>query len=234
MALSSYVGYAGIASDLARSAMDTVLLHNKPQSVDFPFMGMIEDSTQKIMDAIGAIREGEGSYIDIATKLAGDLFTNNMQLARLANTWLIQNTGIDEEGKNNRERTDKFIDLRNFKQVQGLPVTTIDKPSNQYAGRDIRKFKRTSDINEARELSRDIVTSARESGDINQMREKLRGVRQNSYNTMPSPRTNPQLFAQYVKYIRQTQGDDAAKKLIQDYMKQQSINSVKREMIPQI
>jgi len=199
-------------------------------------MGMVQDSTQKVMDGISAIREGDAGYIETATKLIGDLFTDNMQIARLANTWLLENTGINESGKANRERSEKFKQLRNYKQVEGEKVLPLDKGANEYANRDVKEFKRATSIREAAPLVKPMLKRIRENNKGNRegLVRDIGNLRRNQYATMPSPRESVQKFAAYIRYVKATQGEEAARALVRDYNKQNRINSVKREMIPQI
>lgn len=235
IALSSYVGYAGIASDLARSALDVMMLKNKPQSIDYPFWGLIEDSTTKVMQAVSAIKDGEGDVVDVGSKLASDLLKDNMQLARLANTWLLENTGLNDNGLDKREKGDKLRDLRVFKQVEGLPVSPMSESNvNPYANQDIREFKQTADIDKARKLAPVITKKALAEPTYTGKVQKLEGIRKNQYATVPSPTANPSEFASYVQYIRRTQGEDAVKKLLADYNKRNAINRIKRDMIPSL
>lgn len=235
IALASYTGYAGIASDLARSSMDVMMLKNKPQSIDYPFWGLIEDSTTKAMQAISAIKDGEGDVVDVGSKLASDLLKDNMQLARLANTWLLENTGLNDKGLDKREKGDKLRDLRVFKQVEGLPVSPMSESNvNPYANQDIREFKQTADIDKARKLAPQITKKALSESTYAGKVQKLEGIRKNQYATVPSPTANPSEFASYVQYIRRTQGEDAVRKLLADYNKRNAINRVKRDMIPSL
>ncbi len=237
LALSTYTGYLGIVADLARSGLDTVINKNKPQSVDFPFWGFVSDTSDKVLDGIQAISSGDGNYLDVASGLATDIFKQNMQLARLGNTWLLEKSGLNETGAADRERASKYRDLRAFKQVEGLPVSEINTSAvNRYANKDTREFKRSSNLQEARTQVPNLISKAKNKANGNPeiLKQELSRLRRNQYPTVPNPEANPIQFRQYIQFIEKTQGREAAIKLLQDYHRQNAINKVKSEMVPRI
>jgi len=76
---------------------------------------------------------------------------------------LLENTGINESGKANRERSEKFKQLRNYKQVEGEKVLPLDKGANEYANRDVKEFKRATSIREAAPLVKPMLKRIREN-----------------------------------------------------------------------
>lgn len=236
MALASYAGYAGILSDFARSSMD-IVHKNNPQSFNFPAWGLITDSTARIMDATTAIANGESSFIDVAPRLIADEMKANFQLARLANTWLFENTGINKEGKQSRETSEKLRDLRTFNQVEGQPTTsTANSTSNPYEKLDVKRFKHETDISQAPEELHNIVGRLIQQHGNNpeELKRQLRGASANNYQTFPNPKQNPVAFGKYYTFLQNTIGYEKAQQRLQDYLVQNKINTVKSKMVPKI
>jgi len=74
----------------------------------------------------------------------------------------------------------------------------------------------------------------RSQGNPDVLRQQLQSLKQNSYQTMPSPQSMPLQFAKYYQYLVATRGQEAAQAVMQDYMRQNAINKAKGSMIPAI
>ena len=103
---------------------------------------------------------------------------------------------------------------------------------------DYRKFKETEDIQEAKDMLPAILKKIKEKSkrtdgtiDKEKLRSELRSLKLNNYQTMPNPQTQPSKFREYMQFIKDTQGQEAADALREDYIRRNRINRGKSSMV---
>jgi hypothetical protein len=240
MAMSSYVGYAGIVSVAAKAVMD--MAHkNIPQGAAFPLDELISNPVNRISQAVSAMMNDDNpsidSYVKVGSRLAFDLARENIQLGRIATSWLA-NTGVTGESEQySKQLNTKESDLRRFKMVEGLPYEAqTGLVGNPYMDMQMKQFKRTSDISEAVSQLPDLISAAvnKAGGNPEVLRSELEKLKKNNYQTMPDPDQMPLAFLRYMTFLSKTKGPDEASNRLLDYFQKREINKVKGELVPSI
>lgn len=219
--------YAGIVSDGLKLATDISLTGKTPRNiVSFPTATAILNTEEKTRQMAEALRQGENPW-EVLKEYTLDLAQNQVQVLRV-----LLNHTLREE---NVERSDKFRDLRVFNELQGSPRSDITA-SNPYLNLGARQFKRATDIQEATQMLPGLVTSALEEskGEPEKIRKSLVSLSGNSYQTMPSFENSPMTFQQYYQWLVRNQGQEAADKRMQDFIRQSTINKIKSSLVPRL
>lgn len=235
IAASSYAGFGGIISQVARYPFD-IAFRNTPQSATFPLDSVVTNLGETAKNVVDAMFNSDNpNFFDIATKAGLEVVGQNLQLARVGinqgiNSGLI--TGLPAEQK---QLSDKLGQLRRFKEVEGLPVDAqTDSTENPLLNLDQKEFKHTTDIQEAIHqlpaLVQEIVGKYGNEPDL--MMEKLKGLKSNSYTTFPSIETLPLEYMKYISYLNKTVGSEQAQAQLVDYMKHKMLNEVKSSIVP--
>jgi len=214
----------GIVSDGLKFVTDVSLKGKAPRNiVSFPLATATVNLQEKLSDYSEAIQQGTNPW-DATKALVLDIISHNIQTARMVANYTLK----DEE----LERSDKFRDLRVYRELTGTPSGEPTK-SNKYLDMDARRFKR-GDIDEAVEELPGLVESYAQKAQENpeEAQRYLRGLKANSYQTMPSPVEAPLEFGSYMDYLEKTQGADKASERLEDYMVQSAKNKVKTKMLP--
>lgn len=217
-------GYAGFMGDLSKSAMD-VAFKNKPQSLNNVLIDGGVNAYDISKDLIEAISSGD---VNITSDAINRVLTDYLQLARIGYAQL------DSDTSDKNAKSDKLRDLKVFKTTHGRNVSVdSDIRPNVFENSDEREFKQTDDLDAAKKLLPKIKTDIRTEakGDKYQVKNKLTGLKTNSYQTIPNPRTNPTEFKRYIQHIKDTQGVEAAKALIADYNKRNRLNKMKSRLV---
>jgi len=222
MQLGSYMGIVGDGMKIIADASKGKTPRNP---LAFPAYSAAADTADRIADAVMAVHDGEDPF-DVASLLAVDLMSHNIQNARMV---------TNRVNAKDTEKKDKFRDLRVFNELEGKTASNIPTPNN-YANLSAREFKRTDDLGEAvkmlPELLRQQTTKA--GGDYEKLSKGLRGLKGNSYQTMPSIEDQPQTFQNYYNFLLRTQGKEAADARMVDYLKQRGVNRVKSSLVPSL
>jgi hypothetical protein len=217
--------YAGILSDSLKTLSDVGLRGTTPRNiVSFPTATAAIKTGESITDMLEAMRQGEDPW-EVLKMFSLDMMTSNVQnLRAVANhTWKTDDI----------ERSDKFRDSRVFNEIEGKPSSNITK-TNPYLGIQEKKFKRTEDPREAVKLARELVKEAvvEAKGNPREVRRSLASLKGNSYQTMPSPLTNPDEFKKFYNFIAINQGKEAADERVKDFTRQSLFNKQKSKLIP--
>jgi len=218
MQLSSY---GGIVGDTAKLASDALKGKTPRNPLSFPAFSSSIDAAESIKNAAAAINDGEPATA-VLTELATYLMKHNIQATRMAAGY------VDKE---ETERSQKFRDIRVFKELEHEPFSTVVEP-NRFEGLTSRQFKRTGDIGEAVRLLPELTQRAMKSGDYEDMSKKFRALKGNSYQTMPSLEDTPMEFQRYYQFLERTQGKEAADARLENYVRQRMVNQVKSSMVP--
>lgn len=221
MQLGSYLGIVG---DSIKTVSDITLKGKTPRNVvSFPAATAGADFAEKVSDFSEAIQQGEDPLETLKSFMV-DIGTHNIQgLRMLMNRY-------DAEGA---ERSDKFRDVRVFKELSGEPVGDIGK-ANKYLNASSRKFKQTGDpveaVNEMPKLLEQFQKKVTENPE--KALRFLRSLKANNYQTVPNPQESPLEFSKFYNFLVETQGAEEARKRIEDYVRQTEVNKAKTKMVP--
>lgn len=222
--------FGGILSDSAKLAMRAAqgkdLTYSNPASMPL-YTWATETIGRNIADASGAIKDGEDKF-DVAGKLITSILTQSIQSARYISAY------ANPQDTNRKER---FRDMRVFNELveDKSPSSSTGRP-NDFEDIEAKKFKRTDDIEEALKLVPEMLSKAiaKAGNDPYKLSAELRKLKNNNYQTMPSPETFPTSFARYILFLRSTQGEEKASEVMQDYFRRNTVNKVKSEMVPSL
>lgn len=224
---------AGIITDYAKMgtnfAQGKATKFNNPLS--FPLYSFMTDNLgHNLADFATAIREGEDP-VEAITSLIEQVTVNGMQTARYAQA------NLTDEGAKQAARKENFRDKRVYDELVNDEVAPVseDRP-NVIAGSQKREFKQTKDLEEASVLAKKLITEAfdKHRKDPIKLKKALLGLKINNYQTFPNLENEPAEFWDYVEYLKQTQGEDAAVNKMNDYFLQNQFNKIKSGMMPSL
>jgi hypothetical protein len=194
------------------------------QPLSLPALTLLTDTLGgNIADAARALREGEDPML-VIPKLLTVIGSQSMQQGRLANRIL-----NPEEVK----RKEDFRDIRVYEEMTGLKEPAEYSRTDEFHNLTYKKFKRETDLAKAREMLPEVLdTAIRKSTkdgkvDITLLKRELRNIRSMPFRTMPSPDTMPATFVQYFRHLEKTQGEEAARERLTDYLMQRALNQAK-------
>jgi hypothetical protein len=225
--LASLSGYAGMLGDLAKSGMD-LEFKNSTQSFSNPLITGIETVGRNVGNVIETLQHGN---LDITGDAISQFLEDSLQVYRLGLAHL------SSEKKEDIEKNNKYRDLRMFKNLNNMPVSdiTTDRP-NPFMDKDIKDYKKTEDFGKVADLLPKLIEKAFDNaaGDPERLELEFKKIKQNNYQTMPSPEHMPISFAKYLQYVADSQGADKATDLVMDYFRKNAINSIKSDLIPSL
>jgi hypothetical protein len=232
IALMQLAAYGGLVSDVMKASTDLYGGH-VPRGISFPLMDFLGTTVAKgTADYATALNAGEDPFT--ATKaFVEHLLTRSIQSVRLASnlTWR----------KDDQARKEKFRDIRIFKELEGDPAMSIPPSTNPFLDLDIKEFKRSENFQEAAEMVPGLVKKKIEQArlpsgelDVEEVRRGLRGLRQNSFQTIPNPEDNPREAFRYLEFLKETQGEEAASERLRDFMRQRELNKAKSKLVPSL
>lgn len=221
--LMQMASYGGIVSDIAKTAINPT----KARGLSFPLADFIADNVGKnLIDAITAMEQGEDKFTTIVDALQ-EVIKNTVQSYRVVDN-RINNKATEEKNR--------FRDIRVFNELEGKPVNTDYAQPNKFIGKEAKTFKKETDLSKAGEeigaILKDYFT--RYGDKPEELQSKLKGLKANSYQTMPSLERIPISFFRYLNYVRATQGETKAQDMLTDYATRNSINQVKSRMVPSL
>lgn len=231
MALSSFSGYGGIITELAKQGMDAV--EGRPVTgFRFPAVAFIADVSQRMSQAFQAVKQGENMLETFGVDLPLQLLKDNVQMARIGLNWSVDSKDVD--------RANKMRDLRVFREMRGLSGSKWGASQrNPFVSQLERDYEAEEDAAESVRLAGQLRSQALSrgtdgSGAIN--REKVRSLlssyRTPAQDSMPSLRTSPQEFRAYLQWIAETQGEQAARELLAEYASKQRLDRLKATLVP--
>ncbi len=228
--LLQLASFGGIASDIAKSGAN--LAEGKPMKysnpLSFPLQSFVQDTlASNISKASDAMQAGEDKF-QVLTHLIGDIATQSIQSLR----YVKNNT----YGADDSKEADKFRDLRTYEEMSGKPSKERGVDVNQYMDLNGKKFKKTTNMEEAQALLPEIIKkyASQYKDDPTELYKKLKGLKSMSYKTMPNPddKEAPDEFYKYLDFLSKTQGPDKARQAVEDYFLHDAANEVKSEMVP--
>lgn len=234
MAMSSFAGFAGILSNVAKWPFD-VYFKNAPQSASFPADEILSNMFNTIRNVGETVaNDPDIDYLKVGSRALLDLVKNNIQLARIGIN-RAADAGLIQSESYRKNLADRMGELRRYKMVSGLPFESqTATEGNPYLNLSQKDFKKEQDLNKAMQdvqpLIRNIINRWGNNPEV--MMEKLKGLRQNQYATMPSLEDTPMAFFRYLKFLRNSQGEEAAQEHVNDFLRHEMINHAKSAMVP--
>lgn len=238
MQMASYTGFMGLGSTIGKMGFDAAY-KNIPQGATFPLDEAVTNVGKTVHDAVSAWLQtpDTDAFFQIFPRAMIDITKENYQLARIATSWAADYGISGETEKYKRDVNVGTQDLRRYRMAEGLPYEQQTESSNNpYLNMPAKEFKRTLDVGEA---ARDLppilsLYMQRARGNPDVLKEEFQGLKQNSYQTMPSPETMPLQYARYYNFLRETYGPEIAAQRMKEYMIHSSINRVKAGLVPTI
>ena len=216
--------FAGMAGDVAKMAMDAYR-GEKPQGFSVPAATLISQGIgDTVVNFSRAVRDGTDP-LDAAGILILELMKNQVQTARL-----VLNAADNEDV----DRKNALRDLRLYKQMRGEILPSDFQRANPAMRPEEREFKRAKTEEEAGASLAGIITNLQEEfkNDPRGLRKALDRLKKNSYQTFPNLELDPAGATEYYQYLIQSLGPVEAKKRLDDYIKQTSLNKAKTAAIP--
>lgn len=237
MSMSSMAGYGGVLSLLGKTGFD-VAYKNMPQAANFPLDEVFSSSLNTLTHVASAIAAADSpeEYLNIGGKAVVDLARENIQMGRLATTWVSKlSPDTMPELAQQRNVSAAKRDYRNYQIAEGQKVEAQNpSTANPYLDLQEKKFKRTGDMEEAvQELPQLIEHAFKEAnGNPELLKKEFEKIKSNNYETLPNPDNMPMQFIRYMQYLRNTQGEEAAQERFMDYLKHNTINKAKSSLVP--
>jgi len=216
--------FAGMAGDVAKMAMDAYR-GEKPQGFSVPAATLISQGIgDTVVNFSRAVRDGTDP-LDAAGILILELMKNQVQTARL-----VLNAADNEDV----DRKNALRDLRLYKQMRGEILPSDFQRANPAMRPEEREFKRAKTEEEAGASLQNIIANLQEEfkGDPRGLRKALDRLKKNSYQTFPNLELDPAGATEYYQYLIESLGPVEAKKRLDDYIKQTSLNRAKTAAIP--
>jgi hypothetical protein len=227
LAISSYSGFGGIATEFAKQGMD-LMQGNSVQALRWPALGFAENVAKRIGQAGAAMEAGENS-IDTLGSLALQMAKDNIQIARMLNQF-------SEQGQQTLQRANLARDVRQFRLLNGYPVSPMGSSTdtNPFLNPLAKTYERTEDFNQIAQTAPQLRQQAidRGGGDPEKIASLLRSYRSMGSDLIPSLKSNPMQFAKLINFVGSTQGDEAAQNILQQYYKKNALDSLKASLIP--
>ena len=221
MQLGSFLGMTG---DMLKMGAD-IAKGEKPRGYSVPLADFISDGVVgSVTNFSRAVQDG-ADPLDAVAALTQNLARTQLQAYRVANYW------VDREQV---DRSNKFRDLRVFKQTTGREVPSDIQQINPAMREDEREFKRSSDPLDAASRLRDVLDrfKVEYKDDPAAMSKALERLRRNSYQTFPSPDRDLREAQEYYTYLVRAYGKAEADARVEDYMRQTQLNRMKSTAIP--
>jgi len=250
MSAAGYGGLGGLISLAAKYPFD-IAYRNLPQGAIFPLDEVTTQYTRTAMNVADALaHDPTANVLQIASRAMSDMIVHNSQLGRVAMNQLI-NSGVVNENMDKsipkaarreleeyayeKKHSDAMSQLKRFKQVEGVPVNpSTDVQSNPYLNLEQKRFKQTQDVGEAASIMPDIIRKYIQEYASNPdvLLSKIEGLKANPYDVFPSLESSPVVFSKYLRFLQREHGQQAASKMLMDYMTRNTINQVKSSIVP--
>ena len=234
IAAMQYAGFGGLLSQVVKVPFDTAY-KNPSSGATFPMdevAGDVFETAHQIAEALA--NDPNANFVDLAAHGAMHVLSNNFQLGRIAMNQGINSGLVTGSVAEKKMLADKLGQLRRFDMVEGLPYSDIDSSSNPYMNMEQKEFKLEQDpakaIQQLPSMINNIIKTYGSNPDV--MMQKLKALKQNSYETFPSMENTPLSFFKYLGYLQREEGPEAAQNELQDYLKHKLVNQVKSSVVP--
>jgi len=232
--LLQLAGFMGIVMDTTKLAIrgsrGKDITYSNPLS--FPAYTLVTDTLAKnIGQASNALQDGEDPF-DTLTKLVVNIAAGSSQNMRVLRNYA------------NADETTRKNFFRDYRVWQELTDRSSGEAgfakSNEFENMEAKKFKREKDVAKAAGMVGGLVTKAIEDSTVGgtlqpeRLKKNLTSLKMNSYQTMPDFENYPNDFYEYYSYLQKTQGEEAAKNRLMDFVLTREGNAAKNEMIPSL
>lgn len=210
--LAQVTGTLGVIGELGLQGVD-IMAKDKPQGFSWPAFDLASDVLGKAQNAVAAIVDRPQDAGTITTAVVHDLARDVFSQYRLASAAADKLRGSGETIEANRRR-----DLRMSEKLRGEPTRFSPMVQADYKNAKERAFDRTRDMGKAKELARELRSTAREESRTGEeYKAAMRKLGTSRISGIPSRENSPQQYAAHLNYVRATQGDKAAQELAQEY-----------------
>ena len=231
MAAAQVTGTLGLYGEILRQSYEA-MTGRMPQGFQYPALSVIGDFVTRTSSAATALSQGE-AVEKVVPALVTDLLKSHVQAARIIRNQLGR-AGIGDAATELRESNQKR-DLAVYQRIAGEPLPQSPRLAPGYDRISEREFDRASLPEAAKMVPGLIARSFRQSGnDPEKLQSSLRKLRSADVTGMPSPDEYPQKFVAYYNWVKQTQGEEAARKLMTEYMSKRAEHKLKSQMIPSL
>jgi len=198
--------------------------------VGSPIVNVFNDTVRHVRGALQGWSDGE-DFGKVFTKLVSELSTGHVSMARLARNWW-DKSGVTEAGKERATAKDARRDYSVFKRLNGETIRPF-APIAGYHNISEKEFD-LAPIGESVGLVSERMGEMLQ-GNIEDVPKKLRSLRSLG-NTGESPSVTRDMpgFMKYVEFVRKTQGNEAANKLMNRSVTKEMERGIKRQMIPSV
>jgi hypothetical protein len=215
--LSSLAGLGGIYSDLLKATGDLTKGYNT-RGYNIPSVEIAKDLAGETAAAAQAIQEGQDPR-EVIFNLVHNIITDNVQALKVAS-----NFSNPEEV----DRLNKFRDKRVYDKLEGKNIPPVSNRMDRYGGMAEREFKRSKTAEEAGSIYNEKIRPKLQELPRKKKLDKLSQLKRNSYQVVPSDRKEAE---DYLSYIKETQGSEAAKALREDKRRQDLVNRQKQRYL---
>ena len=228
IALAQLGSLGGIFSDTVKMVADGARHGSVFKTpVNMPVASFLWDTGSTVLPQMfQAIKDDPDSSAEVVMMGIHELLDTSIQSYRIISDHTF--------GRDEAERKEKFRDKRVFDMLEGRSGGRPKIEANPFFQLQKRAFKRTDDIEEAREMLPELLRDAirRSKGDPNRLKMELRGLKQNNFQTVPNPDTLPSEFFRYVTFLDKTRGEGAGAERVLEWVKQNEINKAKGSLVP--
>lgn len=225
--LSDASGHAGILGSIAHNIAKQRFGGKTQEMLSNP---VVESSIQVVQRAMQAIEALENGDKNVGLNLINQIAQDNIQNYRL-----IINQ-VDDTKARDIISANKNRDYKMFRELSGEHSSYKPTEVNPFLNQESREFKKDNDPSKAGELgikAINAIVDRNKNNPVN-MVSQLRGLKSNPITWMPSMEGNALEFAKYLSFVRRTQGESAANKLVNDYAMTKALNDAKGKMVPTI
>jgi hypothetical protein len=237
IAAMQVAGFAGILSQVARYPFD-VKFKNQMQGTAFPLDEIITSTASIASNAAQAIAtDPQADIAHIAGKASVAWAKANVQLANIALNHAANYGMLSNEQNQQKTLNDMLAQKRRFEMVEGLPFEAQGGgDANPFMNLEAKSFKKEQNMGEAAQklqpLLQDYFQRWGNTPEI--LKEKLRSLKTNQYQTMPDPDSMPMSFVRYLSFLNKTEGSEVASERLHDYMIHKGMNQAKSSMVPSL
>lgn len=227
----------GILGDFVKAGVNVTLRKqglrfNNPMTM--PFATFIGDTIgQNIAEMLKAWQESTTAEegLNALWEGAKSMGNDSLQSLRMLNNWLDEDETL---------RKDRFRDRRIYDELTHDKVRPFIGGEDKFSNLPVKEYKRETDIGKAVEMLPGLIDRAVQKSidkrtgeiDVKELEKQLRGIKQNSYQTMPSFTENPVEFANFYNYLVKTQGPEKAYATLMNYIQQNKVNEEKSKLVP--
>lgn len=213
----------GMVGDTVKWGADLATGHKPTLGLSYPLADFIATGLgQNMADYAAALQAGEPGF-DTTLALIAQIARDSIQTVRL---------GAQLGDPKEIERKNAYRDVRVWKELTGQqePDNTLGR-ANPFVNRQEKEFKKEKDLGRAAEMLPAVLDRQvkKAKGSTEELEKNLSNLKRNSYQTFPS---DDKGMFEYYAYLKQTQGEEEAKRRLADYLTQKDVNKVKSKMIP--